>query len=89
MKSIAWITGAALGIGKEVALEMHRRGYQLILSDYNETALREVADATQADMIPFDVLDKHANKAAGEKILAKYGYVILCFLMQENMNRLT
>lgn len=80
MKPIAWLTGAASGIGKEVALEMHRRGYQLILSDYNETALREVADATQADMIPFDVCDKHANKAAGEKILAKYGYVDLVFL---------
>jgi short-subunit dehydrogenase len=80
MKPIAWITGAASGIGKEVALEMNRRGYQLILSDYNETALREVADANHADMIPFDVCDRNANSAAGEKILEKYGYVDLVFL---------
>ncbi|WP_392538045.1 SDR family NAD(P)-dependent oxidoreductase [Legionella sp. 227] len=80
MKSIAWITGAASGIGEAVAKEMHTRGYQLILSDLNETNLQKVAQATQADFFVFDVSNRNQNLETGVKIKEKYGHVDVVFL---------
>ncbi|MCE0724832.1 MULTISPECIES: SDR family NAD(P)-dependent oxidoreductase [Legionella] len=80
MKPIAWITGAASGIGEAVAKEMFARGYQLILSDCNQTALKQVASSTQADIFVFDVRKRSQNLKAGTKIKEKYGYVDVVFL---------
>lgn len=80
MKTIAWITGAASGIGEAVADEMFARGYQLILSDWNETALKKVAKRTQADIFLFDVTSREENLNAAKQIKQKYGYIDLAFL---------
>ena len=42
-KRIALITGAAVGIGRATAVEMAKRGADLILLDLNEEALQKVA----------------------------------------------
>ncbi|KTD74532.1 SDR family NAD(P)-dependent oxidoreductase [Legionella tucsonensis] len=80
MKPIAWITGAASGIGEAVAKEMFARGYQLILSDCSQTALKQVASSTQADIFVFDVRKRNQNLKAGTKIKEKYGYVDVVFI---------
>lgn len=80
MKRIAWITGAASGIGEAVAKEMYEHGYQLILSDCNQTKLQQVAHDTQGEIFVFDVKEREQNLEVGAKIKEKYGYVDVVFL---------
>lgn len=80
MKRIAWITGAASGIGEAVAKEIHAQGYQLILSDCNQTKLQQLAHDTQGDIFVFDVKERKQNLEIGAKIKEKYGYVDVFFL---------
>ena len=43
MTKYALITGATSGIGREMAIYLHRLGWQLVLSGRNETVLRQMA----------------------------------------------
>jgi short-subunit dehydrogenase len=79
-----WITGASSGIGRAVAFEMARRGYQLIISGRNQSSLNEIAALTQALVIPFDVTDRAENLAAADKIKQKFGCVDLVFFNAGN-----
>jgi len=54
------VTGAAGGIGRALALELHRRGYGLLLVDRNETALRELTARLGADSRVVDLSDEAA-----------------------------
>lgn len=51
----ALITGASDGIGKEVAKELRRRGFNLILHGRNEAKMRRVVDEIKSDGILKDV----------------------------------
>lgn len=56
----ALITGASGGIGKEMAIILGKKGYNLILVARNEDKLKEVASQidTQVTIIPLDLSDK-------------------------------
>lgn len=43
MQQVAWITGASSGIGKEIAIQLAKADFQLILSARNEAQLKQLA----------------------------------------------
>ncbi|WP_282938368.1 SDR family oxidoreductase [Corynebacterium auriscanis] len=75
----AVVTGAASGIGREVALLLAQRGYSLAISDRDEAGLAHTAKAirsaggTVADSRVVDVTDVHAVKTWATDICATHG----------------
>ncbi|ADG78866.1 Short-chain dehydrogenase/reductase SDR OS=Tsukamurella paurometabola (strain ATCC 8368 / DSM/ CCUG 35730 / CIP 100753 / JCM 10117 / KCTC 9821 / NBRC 16120/ NCIMB 702349 / NCTC 13040) OX=521096 GN=Tpau_2257 PE=3 SV=1 [Tsukamurella paurometabola] len=81
---VAVITGAASGMGRELALELARRGARLSLCDYDPAGLEETAESARA--IGAEVHVKVVNVGEREQILAyadevveHYGVVNLLF----------
>ena len=77
---VAFITGAASGIGKEIALEFAREGAQIIIADLNQQG----ADATAAEIekaggkaisIAVDVTDEAQVEAAAQKAIKEFGNI--------------
>jgi NAD(P)-dependent dehydrogenase (short-subunit alcohol dehydrogenase family) len=60
----ALVTGAASGIGREIALALARRGADLALCDLNEAGLAETADAARA--LGREVLTRRVDVASAE-----------------------
>lgn len=73
------VTGASRGIGRAVALELARGGFELALNyRANESAARETRDEIEraggsATLLPFDVADATATRAALERDLEAHG----------------
>ena len=73
------MTGASRGIGRAVALELARAGFALALNfRANEAAARATADEIErsggrAGLLPFDVADAEATRAALEADVAAHG----------------
>lgn len=73
------VTGASRGIGRAVALELARAGFALALNfRANEAAARRAADEIEraggrAGLLPFDVADAEAARAALEADVASHG----------------
>ena len=73
---IVWITGASSGIGREVALQMARKGWRVVGSARRQEELDELAAEGPAGRITgvsVDVTDLEATKAAVAKIEAEVG----------------
>ncbi len=77
---IAIITGAASGIGKEIALVFARHGARVVIADLNQAA----ADATAAEIeaaggqamgVAMDVSDESAVNLGIEATIAAYGKI--------------
>lgn len=71
-----WITGAASGIGKAVAVELSKEKTCLILSDIDEKGLREVSDLCEANnsktfLVPIDLSKEESVAAAAKQVLDK------------------
>jgi dehydrogenase/reductase SDR family protein 7B len=68
-----WITGAASGIGKAVALDLSKERVHLILSDIDKDGLEEVAlecknnDST-TQLIPIDLSDENSVASAAKTV---------------------
>ncbi len=60
MKKTALVTGASSGIGREIALELNRRGYNLIITARREDRLAELKNRLKGDtvVIPADLSDE-------------------------------
>ena len=77
---VAVVTGAASGIGRQLALELARRGARLALSDVDEPSLGETADraaALGADVhtARLDVSDRAAVEAYATAVAEHFGVV--------------
>lgn len=75
-----WITGAASGMGKALAIELAGFRIRLLLSDRDEDGLHETArEVTQkgADVMirPLDMSDSNAVVSAAEQMLSQVGKI--------------
>ncbi|MEI6894070.1 MAG: SDR family oxidoreductase [Colwellia sp.] len=77
---VAVITGAAQGFGKLLAEELAQRGAKLVLSDIDEAAVQQVADAIAATgakvfALKCDVAKSDDCKAMVDTAIEKFGQV--------------
>lgn len=79
--TVAVITGAASGIGAGLARHGASLGMKLILADWDETALKQVADSlpTEVLAIPTDVRDDAAVQSFAKTAFDTFGAVDLVF----------
>jgi 3-hydroxybutyrate dehydrogenase len=75
---IAFITGSASGIGKEIALVYAREGAKIVIADLNKaaaeaTAAELVASGAQAIGVAVDVTQEDQVNAAVEQAVAAFG----------------
>ena len=86
MKKRILVTGASRGIGRAIAIEAARRGYDPVLHFLSSAdAAREAADATRAlggsgTLLRFDCADREGARAAIEADIAANGcyYGVVC-----------
>jgi 3-hydroxybutyrate dehydrogenase len=74
----ALITGAASGIGKEIALTYARAGAAVAIADLNQAAAQQVADSIvaaggKAIAVAMDVTDEAAVAAGTDHVAATFG----------------
>jgi len=64
----AVVTGAARGMGREVAIRLARRGYDVLVTDVNEAGAQETADAIgeRAWAMAQDVRDVASHRAVAQ-----------------------
>ncbi len=70
---IALITGAARGLGEQMARRFHDEGATAIVTDLSETAARAVADSINGDAYALDVTDSAAVADVFAKVGANHG----------------
>jgi 3-hydroxybutyrate dehydrogenase len=77
---VAFITGAASGIGKEIALEFAREGAKIIIADLNQHGADDAAteiekSGSQAISIAVDVTDEEQVEAAAQTAIKAFGNI--------------
>ncbi|MFO1173170.1 MAG: SDR family NAD(P)-dependent oxidoreductase [Hyphomicrobiaceae bacterium] len=77
----AWITGASSGIGRELALQLARRGVNVAASARSAEKL-DALTRTQTGILPFplDVTDAGAVSSVHDRIVAETGAIDLAVL---------
>src|SRR5688500_16594527 len=75
---VAVVTGAASGIGKEIAHELARAGAAIAIADLNQAGAQAVADEIagnggRAIGVAMDVTDEAAVNAGIERVVAELG----------------
>ena len=81
---VAAITGAASGMGRELAVELAQRGCHVALSDVNEAGLAETAalvrqHGVKVSTTKLDVAHREAVNAWADQVAAEFGQVNLVF----------
>jgi NAD(P)-dependent dehydrogenase (short-subunit alcohol dehydrogenase family) len=80
-EKVALITGAAGGIGSEVARRLHRQGYQLTLVDIDAAGLECLAeDLPGAIPVVLDCSDRNALAELVEQIKARFERIDVAFI---------
>jgi len=80
------VTGASRGIGKAIALELSRQGFNIVLNfrhqkDKAQAVLKEIESlGQQARLLPFDVSDREKTVSAIENDIEIHGayYGVVC-----------
>lgn len=73
---VAFITGAAGGIGLGIATALAERGVRVALADIDEATLtKSTVDIEGAVAVPLDVTDRASWAAAAEQVRATLGHV--------------
>ncbi|MEZ0364415.1 SDR family oxidoreductase [Mycobacterium sp. pUA109] len=73
---VVFITGAAGGVGTEVACRLHRKGARLLLTDVDEPRLRELSAELGDERVMTvvaDVRDPAAMQAAADHAVERFG----------------
>ena len=81
---VAAITGAASGMGRQLAVELAQRGCHVALSDVNEAGLAETAalvkkHGVKVSTTKLDVSKREAVNAWADQVAAEFGQVNLVF----------
>lgn len=76
----AWVTGASTGIGRELALQLARKGVKVAASARSADKLDELARGSGIVPVPLDVTKPEAVAAAHARISAELGPVDLAVL---------
>lgn len=81
---IAVITGAGSGIGQALAIELAKKGAQLILTDKNQDTLSDTEQkvktfGAQCTCFVVDVSDEAAIYDFASKVISDFGYIDLLF----------
>lgn len=81
-----WMTGASSGIGRAAALELARRGNEVIVSARSEDKLRQIADEAGGAVhaMPLDVTDGEAAGRLVERIEREIGEIDVAVLAAGN-----
>ena len=82
---IAWVTGAASGIGRASAKELAARGARVACADLNgagaESVAKEISQAGgEAFGLALDVADRDANERSVAEVVRRYGALHLAHL---------
>jgi NAD(P)-dependent dehydrogenase (short-subunit alcohol dehydrogenase family) len=82
---VAWVTGAASGIGRASALELTARGAKVAVADLNgagaEAVAKEIAQAGgEAAAFTLDVADPAANERGVAQVVKRFGALHLAHL---------
>jgi short-subunit dehydrogenase len=77
-EKVVWITGASSGIGKAMAFEWSRLGYNVVLSSRRKELLDRVANEIDQSgekvlVIPCDVTDENAIEKTVQQIITTWG----------------
>ncbi|GFG75601.1 SDR family oxidoreductase [Mycobacterium botniense] len=73
---VVFLTGAAGGIGAEVALRLHERGAKLVLTDLDEAQLKRLGNQLGDERVltvVADVRNREAIQAAADQAVARFG----------------
>ena len=77
----AWVTGASSGIGRAVALELARRGYQVAVTARRRAELESLAaESDRIFSFPGDTTDRAGQAKLVQEIESKLGGIALAFL---------
>ena len=77
----AWVTGASSGLGRTVALELARRGYQVAVTARRRAELDSLAaDNARIFVFPGDITDRAGQARLVQEIEASLGGIALAFL---------
>uniref|UniRef100_UPI00404A0FE2 SDR family NAD(P)-dependent oxidoreductase n=1 Tax=Gelidibacter sp. TaxID=2018083 RepID=UPI00404A0FE2 len=77
-RNVVWITGASSGIGKAMAFEWARLGYNVVLSARRKDLLEAIAfdirnSGVEALVVPLDIMEETTIEAASQQIIAACG----------------
>ncbi|WP_422747334.1 SDR family oxidoreductase [Mycobacterium sp. WMMD1722] len=73
---VVFITGGARGVGEELARRLHARGAKLVLTDVDETPLKELETSLGADRVltsVADVCDLADMQAVADEAVQRFG----------------
>lgn len=88
MKDRVLITGSSRGIGREIAIELKKQGYDVILHGRKESKeLKEIAKELQSPFVTFDISNTQEAKEVLENLTqeqALYGVVLNAGITQDN-----
>ena len=73
MEKVVIVTGASRGIGREIAIKLHEKGY-IIVANYNnsEKEAKELKEKYNIDIFKADVSTREGVKSIAEYTLNKY-----------------
>ena len=78
-KKVIWITGASTGIGKDLAINFAKSGWQVAASARRENLLYDLEKINEnISSFPLDVTNADNCKEVANKIINRFGAINIC-----------